>query len=94
MSSLSIGRFVPVRFLALLAHFIILVTLLWSLVIILTSHLCFNPLKLPMSCIPNMVPTSHVAAVAPHTGKFIKNDLGGLGVLKEEKLNGTKWYCI
>jgi len=31
----------------------------------------------------DMVPTLFVAAVAPHTGKFMKN---GLSVLKEEKI--------
>jgi len=28
-----------------------------------------------MSCMPDMMPTSLVAAVAPHSGKIIKNDL-------------------
>jgi len=30
---------------------------------------------MPMSCMPDMTPTSHAADVAPRTGKIIKNGL-------------------
>jgi len=36
-----------------------------------------NPLT--MSCVPDMMPTSLVAVVAPRTGKIVKN---GLNILK------------
>jgi len=40
-----------------------------------TSFLIFPSYITTISCMPDMTPTSLIEAVAPRTGKFIKNDL-------------------
>jgi len=49
-------------------------------------------LKVPMSCMPDMTPTSLVVAVAPRTGKIIKNCL--CVFLKEICYKIVATFCI